>query len=131
MLYVNHMGQVPNNPDGQVPILHLVSSTETVARAGLAFVFTNGHADMAYTDFYDDLDSLVEVDWSIMGARYWSNSDEDRWKRQAEFLVHKFFPWANIELIGVIDEGKKQEVELLIRESPYTPTVVVKRRWYY
>ena len=58
MLYVNHKKRIPTNPEGQEPILYLVSSTELVVENDLPFVFTNGHADMQLIDFFDDLQSL-------------------------------------------------------------------------
>lgn len=134
MLYVIHKGGVEGYEDGQSPIIHLVSSTDLVAKNNLSFVFSNGHAEMEYSDFYDNLESLVQVDWGIMESRYWfdtvTNPDRKR-KRQAEFLVSKSFPWTCFEQIGVINENRKQEVELIIRDSEHKPEVVVKRDWYF
>ena len=46
MLFSIKKGNVAGYQDGQRPILHLVSSTETVLAAGLRFTFTDGHAEM-------------------------------------------------------------------------------------
>ncbi len=92
MLYVIHKGGVEGYQDGQTPILHLVSSVEAVQEAGIPFVFTDGHADMAISRFYTDLRDLNKVEWIIMKDVYWNDSFEDgdrKRRRQAEFLVHQ------------------------------------------
>ncbi len=38
------------------------------------FAFTDGHAVMDYSEFYDDLQFLNMIDWEIMQARYWNNT---------------------------------------------------------
>nr|VFK55243.1 MAG: protein of unknown function (DUF4433) [Candidatus Kentron sp. TUN]VFK55414.1 MAG: protein of unknown function (DUF4433) [Candidatus Kentron sp. TUN] len=53
---------------GQQSIVHLVS---TVQEATLRFVFTDGHGIIEWTEFYDDLAQLEEVDWPLMEERYW------------------------------------------------------------
>ena len=104
MLYSIHKGFVDGYEGGQARIVHLVSSVENVVRAGLGWVFTDGHADIAYTDFFDNLRALDKIDWGIMQSRYWHDTDQHpdrKRKRQAEFLVKEFFPWTMIEYIGL------------------------------
>lgn len=104
MLYVINRSGVEGYAGGQVPIIHLVSSTEAVDAAGLKWVFTEGHAVMNYTDFFDDFDDLDEIDWPLMNSKYWNDTDADPdrcRRRQAEFLVHDFSPWELVSGIGV------------------------------
>lgn len=54
MLYTLHKGNVPAYRDGQPNILHLVSSAEAVSQASLPFVFTDGHAVVNLSLFYND-----------------------------------------------------------------------------
>lgn len=61
MLYTINKGNVPGYSDGQSPVLHLVSSVEEIVEAGLPFVFTDGHAEMGYSDFFDDLSSTLAI----------------------------------------------------------------------
>lgn len=96
MLYAIHKGNVQTYTEGQKPILHLVSSAEVVQEAGLAFTFTDGHAEMDISTFFTDLNDLEKIDWDIMQSRYWYDTLKDgdrKRRRQAEFLVHSFFPW--------------------------------------
>jgi len=98
MLYAIHKNNVDQYSDGQTTILHLVSSAEAVEAAGLSFVFTNRHSVLYDTKFCDEFKNLYldnGIDWEIMEAKYWADTQEDRdrkSRRQAEFLVHQFFP---------------------------------------
>jgi ssDNA thymidine ADP-ribosyltransferase, DarT len=135
MLYTIHRGNVESYSEGQRPILHLVTTVEEMRALGLQFAFTDGHAVMALSEFYDDLNLLpTVVDWEIMGSRYWHDTNEDldrKRRRQAEFLVHQSLPWPGIRQIGVIDANMKRDVETLLMKASHKPDVVVKRDWYY
>jgi hypothetical protein len=69
---------------------------------------------MEFTDFFDDLDYLDNIDWDVMESRYWYDTNEDndrKRRRQAEFLVRNFFPWELITEIGVINSTIKAKTE--------------------
>jgi hypothetical protein len=132
MLYVISRGGVEGYADGQEPVIHLRSTAEAVKKAGLRWVFTEGHADMDYTDFFDDLKDLDKIDWDLMQARYWhdTNNDPDRKRRrQAEFLVHEFLPWGLVSYIGVYDRSIAETVGKLLKGDG--PEVGVQGGWYY
>ncbi|MGZ8247290.1 type II toxin-antitoxin system toxin DNA ADP-ribosyl transferase DarT [Methylomagnum sp.] len=134
MLYTLSRGNVEGFTGGQGAIVYLVSTAQTVQAAGLDFVFSDGHGIMAITDFYDDLAHLNAVDWPLMRANYWADTDDDldrKRRRQAEFLVHERFPVELIQNIGVIDPIKKQEAEILLAEFGFTMPVAIQRGWYY
>ena len=134
MLYTINKGNVPGYADGQGPVVHLLSSAQRVEAAGPEFVFTDGHAIMAMTDFFHDLRDLNRVDWEVMRARYWADTqtDSDRSRRrQAEFLVRDFFPWELVSEIGVIDRGMKARTEAALARATHVPPVTVHREWYY
>lgn len=77
MLYAIHNGAVVGYTGGQEPVVHLVSSVEDVRDSGLEWVFTEGHAEMAFSDFFGDLEDLDKVDWKVMGSSYWFDTNED------------------------------------------------------
>jgi hypothetical protein len=134
MLCAIHNGRVPHYREGQGPVLHLVSSVEAVRSATLSFVFTDGHSRIDFTGFYDDVSYLDQIDWQIMKEKYWRDTiaDNDRKRRrQAEFLIHKFFPWSLIELIGVSGSRMKARVESILIEYDHKPLVSVYPDWYY
>ncbi|KAM3099278.1 DUF4433 domain-containing protein [Phormidesmis sp. 146-12] len=134
MLYAIHQGNLPTYTEGQVPVLHLVSTAEAVQGASLSFVFTDGHGIMAFTEFFDDLAQLNQVDWQVMGLKYWLNTPEDgdrKRRRQAEFLVHQTFPWRLVTEIGVINSQVKEQVEEILQAATHQPAVIIRRNWYY
>lgn len=129
MLYVVAQGH-ENYREGQQPIVHLVSSIETIQAASRPWFFTDRHADLMYANQFDTLDKLDGVDWSVMGKKYWSDP-EVKEKRQAEFLVHDWCPWEAIEAIGVIDQEIEARVVAAIAGAGHKPRVEVHRDWYY
>jgi hypothetical protein len=134
MLYSISRGQVEGYREGQGSVLHLVSSTERVAENQLPFTFTNGHAEMATSHFYEDLADLDKVDWKIMQEMYWSDTIDDgtrKWRRQAEFLVHNHFPITLFDEIGVISRQKAEEVKQILAAEGHQITVTIRSNWYY
>lgn len=129
MLYVVAQGH-ENYREGQHPIVHLVSSIEAIRATGRPWFFTDRHADLGYSNQFETLDKLGEVDWSVMPQQYWSDP-EIKEKRQAEFLVHDWCPWEAIEVIGVIDQAMAGRVEAGISVAGHKPRVEVHRDWYY
>jgi len=134
MLYTINRGNVRGYTDGQKPILHLVSSAEAVKGMKLPFAFTDGHAPMDISRFFDHLKDIDQIDWKIMRATYWADTIEDgdrSRRRQAEFLVHRFFPLSLIESIGVINKEMATQVTGLLEQLKQRPNVQVESTWYY
>lgn len=134
MLYSITRGQVEGYREGQSPVLHLTSSIERVAESELPFTFTNGHAEMLTSRFYEDLADLDKVDWRIMREWYWNDTPEDgtrKWRRQAEFLVHNNFPLTLFDEIGVISGQKAEEVKQILAAEGHQIKVTVRSNWYY
>ncbi len=131
MLYVVGQGLVDGYDGGQEPIVHLVSSVEAAAGCGRLWAFTDRHAELAYARYFVNLDQLDEVDWSVMPLTFWGGDDAKKEARQAEFLVHQFFPWECIESVGVINQKMAKQVLGAIQRCAHQPAVRVKPSWYY
>src|SRR5262249_5521413 len=83
--------------DGQEQVVHLVSSADAIScfNPALHWMFTEGHAEIAFSQFFNNLKDLDKIDWPLMNSHYWHDTIEDndrKRRRQAEFLVHRFFP---------------------------------------
>ncbi len=133
MLYTINRGNIVGIED-QRPILHLVVQTQSISDAEIPFVFTDGHAVMVFSEYFNRLDKLDKIDWEVMQARYWNDTDEDndrKRRRQAEFLVHQFCPWELITEIGVYGEQMQDWVLHQVENQPHQPIVNIERRWYY
>jgi hypothetical protein len=135
MLYAIQRGNLPSCPEGQTAIVHLVTTAETIQTANLAFTFTDGHAIMDYSDFYEDFASLnTAIDWKVMRSKYWNDTDDDpnrKCRRQAEFLVHGFVPWQTIIQIGVISQEMRKQTCQVLQIFGQSPSVSVYPSWYY
>lgn len=129
-------GRVPGYDEGQAPLIYLVSTAQAIRDSGTEFVFSNGHGLATFTDWFDDLEELDEVDWNMVYQRYWADNlqDMDRQRRkQAEFLVNRFCDWAVIQSIGVLNRKIKRRVEEIMDGYPVAlrKRAVVKPDWYY
>ncbi|MCU0533937.1 MAG: DUF4433 domain-containing protein [Hydrococcus sp. Prado102] len=135
MLYAIHKGNVAGYQEGQTPVIHLVTEAELIEAENFSFAFTDGHAIMTYSDFYDDLARLEEViDWELMTAKYWSDTEDDpnrKCRRQAEFLVYQFCPWQLIKEIGVMNYTIGRQVQQLLEIYNNPTPVRVYASWYY
>ena len=134
MLYAIHQGVVDGYSKGQENIIYLVSSVESVAASNLRYVFTDGHAIMQLSEYYNQLSDLNQVDWDIMKRQYWNDTIDDgdrKRRRQAEFLVYEMLPLANIHQIVVMDSRAEQIVVEKTCEVGTNIPVRVTRDWYY
>jgi hypothetical protein len=136
MLLNLHTGRVPGYDEGQSPIVYLVSSIERVVAAGRPWVFSDGHGLAALSSWYDRAEELDQVDWELVGQRYWADSPEDndrQRRKQAEFLVWQHLPWTAIAGIGVLNAAAKAAVQSTLAGFPTAAAtrVLVKRDWYY
>lgn len=134
MLYSIHCGNVDGYEEGQQPVIYLVSSAQTINDANIPCVFTDGHAIMALSDFYHDLNDLRNVHWETMKSKYWNDTPDypDRKRlRQAEFLVHEFMPWSLVLHVCTIDHQMAHQTKEIIKQYGYQTPVSVKSKWYF
>jgi hypothetical protein len=134
MLYAIHRNNVAGYDQGQEPIVHLVSSVDAVVAGGQSYVFTDGHAVIEMSGVFCELADLNRIDWQIMQAKYWNDTYQDgdrKRRRQAEFLVHRSFPWQLIAEIGVMTPRAAECVSRVLDAATHRPTVTVHPDWYY
>lgn len=134
MLLALQKGNVLEFGGSQADIVYLVTTVETVLADGRAYVFTDGHAVMAVTEFFDDVAQLDRVDWQVMRSRHWAATPDDpdrQRRRQAEFLVHGSCPWRLIQELGVANQQMRERVVQEIAMAGHKPEVVVHPEWYY
>lgn len=129
-------GKVIGYTEGQTPLVYLVSTAQAVVEADIPFAFSDGHGLAAFTDWFDDLARLEEVDWEMVNQRYWTDNvnDMDRQRRkQAEFLVHGMCPWSLIQEIVVLNAAIKDRVQEILSHFPESERrpVRVCSSWYY
>lgn len=136
MMFAISRGNVEKCSSDTNRLVYFVSSLNKVQEAGLNFVFSDGHATKAFTRIYYDPVSLDKIDWPLMRARYWSDTDEDpdrSRRRQAEFLIHGSFPWEVVEHLAVKNADMKRRLDAyLAKEWPHLiRPVKVRSSWYF
>lgn len=118
----------------QSEIVYLLCKMDDIVSCCPHWCFTNGHAKMEITDFFNSTDDLDKVDWEIVKARIWRNNDEDfdRMRRkQAEFLVKHHVPASCIYGMATFNEAAQKKVELLVNNLGLSIPVKAKSNWYY
>jgi len=134
MLYIIHMG---NHPDlvyqgGQAPIVHLESDLHRVVawarKQCVKWAFSLSNAGAYCAEFRASLTDLNQINWDAVHATTWPRVREDK---QAEFLVHDFFPWELVDGIGVLKIPTKRQVEAAIASNTHRPPVDIRSDWYY
>ena len=136
MLLQLKTNRVAGYTEGQEPLIYLKTTVQAVVGAGRRFVFSDGHGIAAFTKWFDDVARLDQVDWEMVYQRYWRDEvgDMDRQRRkQAEFLIHEFCPWALVEEIVVLNTAAKTHVETTMSEfgATHRKLVNVRPGWYY
>ncbi len=135
MLFSIANGNVPNVSSNQDPIIYLVATAESFPPP--TFVITDGNAASGFTQqFGAHTDLARKIDWPLMGARIWRNTDQDgdrKRRRAAEFLVHDFVPWPQITKIVVRVAATRDLVlaEYQSSGTPHTPPLSVDPSWYF
>lgn len=101
---------------GQAQILHLCSTVHTASALGQPIAFTDRHADLAHTMFFDDLKQLDQVPWAVMNRRFWADVKEER--------------QAAIRAVAVMTAEIAADVLAMLAPAP-APPVLVRPDWYY
>jgi ssDNA thymidine ADP-ribosyltransferase, DarT len=133
MLYAISTGWVRGYNGPQEDILHLVCAVDELAEPG-RFVITTRHPLAPLAEQRVDLDALDELDWPLMNATYWNDTDPDgdrKSRRQAEFLVHRSVPIEAIRLVGAMTKTAAARAVTLLDAMAHPPSVGVRKGWYY
>ena len=133
MLYCIKKGfQAVRRP--QTEIIYLESSIEKLQRLNAQFVFTDGHAYAAFTQFFNDVINLGELDWQAINARKWDITldDPDRKRRkQAECFVFQELSIEAIEKIAVYNQEAYDYITDVLHRTEKEIPVSIQPTWYY
>ncbi|MET7877815.1 type II toxin-antitoxin system toxin DNA ADP-ribosyl transferase DarT [Micromonospora profundi] len=129
-------GKVGCYPDGDDPLVYMVSSLDRVHEAGLRWVASDGNCAASLTRFSSNVEEMAElVDWALMRERIWKNlpEDPDRVRRRmAELLVHREFPLDLLAGYVVRTPARQQQLRRVLRDAGIIDAYVdVRPDWYY
>lgn len=145
MLFTINNGNVEGCDYRQDDIVHLASNAQAVRDGGYHFAFSNLHAVKGFAEFFNDLNQLDQIDWSIFFedprlegyCRYWHSRTSParhslrQESRMAEFLVHQQVPIAVIEEIGVRTNQGEVRVRAALEGTGWQPNIRVVSGWYF
>ncbi|MGE5482577.1 MAG: DUF4433 domain-containing protein [Bacteroidota bacterium] len=119
---------------GQEPIVHLAADLRSVVdwaeSVGRRWAFSLSNAGARYTEFRNRWEQLSEVDWAAVAATDFRDREVKEGK-QAEFLLHEFFPWHLVQRIGAMSDAVQTRVLHTLAGAAHRPAVEVRRDWYF
>jgi hypothetical protein len=114
--------------------VHLVADLHEVVRWAEAqrvrWAFSDRNAGTRYTWFYKDLNRLDQINWDAVEARDFRHPLIKEGK-QAEFLMHKAFPWSLVRWIGTYDRTMAERAMQVLHDASHQPLVSIEAEWYY
>ena len=119
---------------GQKPIVHLEADLHTVVQWAdknkNSWAFSGSNAGAGYTQFWNNLAQLKQLNWQHIAATQWAQADIKEAK-QAEFLMYKYFPWHLIERVGVHSIAAFNAVTNALSQATHKPAAQILPAWYY
>lgn len=125
-------GGIQQRPNDEIVIL--VSNLRRVRALGLPFVFTDGHAYYAWSNYYTDLADLEKIDWPILQARDFRRDPNDlaKFERyQAEALIHKHCPVEALDGMVCYTGKTKNILCNWLAERGLNLPVYARTGWYF
>lgn len=130
-----HSGRgVPQRANEEIVIL--VSSMSYIQKADLPFVFTDSHAYSSIANFYNNLNDLDKIDWTILQNRDFKRDPDnpEKFERyQAEALIYRHVPLHC--LLGAIcyTDQEKEKIQQLVHSKNLGNTFEVhtRKEWYF
>ncbi len=96
--------------------------------------FTDGQANKRFTEHFNDLGMMQEVDWnSIQNSNFQNDFDDpDRSRKyQAEFLVHHEVPIKSIESLNVYNQQAADVVNDILNENNINLAVNIQPQYFF
>lgn len=115
-------------------MLHIEADLHEVVRwandANVPWAFTDRNSGCGYFQCFKNLNQLDQLNWELIASNDWKNPIAKEAK-QAEFLIHSYFPWSLVSRVGVIDESIATKVREILATGEHKPDVIVRSDWYY
>lgn len=129
-----HSGWGGTRKRDNAEIVILVSSLFHLKEKGLKFVFTDSHAYYQWSNYYDDLKDLDQVNWEILQRRDFTRDDNNpaKFERyQAEALVHEHCPIDG--LLGMVCYAQElsDNLRLLAQQRGLSLKAHARPNWYF
>jgi hypothetical protein len=122
---------LPKRPMDELAIM--VASLHRLAERGIRFLFTDRHAYLQTAVYSSDLAQLALIDWKILQDRDFKRSDDlGKFERyQAEALVHRMLPVADLLGIACYSPDRTEQLRQLVQQAGSSCKVACKPEWYF
>lgn len=104
-----------------------------MSEQSVPFVFTDQHAVLKGTTFYNRIEDLKFVDWPLLQSRNFRADDTDAGRLHrymAEALVHKHVPTAHLLGVACCDETTTMSIQSHILQRQLTLPVKSLPDWF-
>jgi hypothetical protein len=119
---------------GQEPIVHLEADLYEVIdwakEHQRKWAFSLSNAGAAYAEFRNKVEHLGEIDWAAVKATDF-RSEQVKEGKQAEFLLHKSFPWGLVRRVGTNTTIIQRQAATVLASAQHKPSVEICRSWYF
>lgn len=115
-------------------IIVLVSSIHRLVELDVPFVFTNGHAYLAETEYFNTVGDLKCVDWALLQSRNFKRDPDvpgKQAKYQAEALIYRQMPVDALMGIACYNDEGKNAIEKLLGKRGLDLRVRVLPNWFF
>ncbi len=134
MLFRIWKGTVATYSGSQDSLVYLVTSVERIIEMDLPFVFTDRHPLAAFARFSPDEGELNTVDWGLMRARMWADTDADPDRKHSEDgrVPHpRRCAIDGFSTAAVSNDATLATVRKLLEDRGITLRVELKPGWYF
>jgi hypothetical protein len=115
-------------------IVIFCASLRVLHAAGIAFLFTDGHALATQTTFQNDLAQLDRIDWKILQARDFVRDNEDLNKvsrYEAEALIRDCLPCQHLKGIACHNDAVATVVKQQAKDAGVTVSISAWPQGYF
>lgn len=116
-------------------IVMIVTQLSTLQERRIPFVFTDRHALLASSHFYNSISDLnTAVDWKILQNRDFKrdNADPGKLERyQAEALVYRHLPLDAVSVMVCSSKEGKEKTILMVEKRNLNVNIIQKAEWFF
>ena len=91
----------------------------------ISYAFCDGNAGSSKTKFYRNIKNIDKLPWDVLSSYNWSDSEDGKRKRNAEFLIYPKVKLDRIWRFIVINEKNKKKLETILSKNNIEKDVIV------
>lgn len=97
----------------------------------IEFAFSDGNAASAETIIYNDLNYIDKIPWDVINAKMWTDFDDGKRKRNAEFMIYPKIVPERFGILAVSNSNNKNIIEKIVSSIKLNIEVVVADNLFF